>query len=54
LQVGTLPFFDQELVSKTIPAASEADAQRIVTELRTRAADCQGFAPPAGCPGTIQ
>jgi len=52
LQVGTLPYFDQELVSKTIPAANEVDAQRIVTELQTRAAQCQTLQPPTGCPGT--
>jgi protein phosphatase len=49
--VGELPLFDQELVSKGIPAASQADAQRIVTELATRAAACTGVFPPAGCPG---
>jgi protein phosphatase len=54
LQVGTLPFFDQELVSKGIPAADEIDAQRIVTELQNRAAECLTLVPPAGCPGTIQ
>ena len=52
LQVGTLPYFDQELVSKGIPAADEVDAQRIVAELTSRAADCQTLMPPAGCPGT--
>lgn len=52
LQVGTLPYFDQELVSKGIPAASEADAQRIVAELQGRAAQCQTLMPPTGCPGT--
>jgi PPM family protein phosphatase len=52
LQVGTLPYFDQELVSKGIPAADEADAQRIVTELQSRAADCRTVLPPSGCPGT--
>ncbi len=51
LQVGTLPFFDQELVSKGIPAADEADAQRIVTELQGRADDCATLMPPSGCPG---
>ena len=54
LQVGTLPYFDQELVSKGIPAAGEVDAQRIVAELQSRAADCQTIMPPAGCPGTAQ
>ena len=52
LQVGTLPYFDQELVSKGIPAADEVDAQRIVAELASRAADCQTVIAPAGCPGT--
>ncbi len=52
LQVGTLPYFDQELVSKGIPAADEVDAQRIVTELQSRAAECQTLMPPSGCPGT--
>jgi protein phosphatase len=52
LQVGTLPYFDQELVSKSIPAANEVDAQRIVTELQVRAAQCKTLQPPAGCPGT--
>jgi PPM family protein phosphatase len=54
LQVGTLPYFDQELVSKGIPAADEVDAQRIVSELQSRANDCQTLMPPAGCPGTPQ
>lgn len=51
LRVGTLPFFDQELVSKGIPAADEADAQRIVSELTSRAQECTSIIPPAGCPG---
>ena len=54
LQVGTLPYFDQELVSKGIPAADEVDAQRIVSELQSRAAECQTLMPPSGCPGTAQ
>ncbi len=53
LQVGTLPYFDQELVSKGIPAADEIDAQRIVTELQNRAAQCQTLLTPAGCPGSL-
>lgn len=53
LPVGELPLFDQELVSKGIPAESEADALRIVTELETRAAECQTIFPPAGCPGSL-
>ena len=54
LQVGTLPYFDQELVSKGIPAADEVDAQRIISELQERAADCQTALPPTGCPGAPQ
>ena len=53
LQVGTLPYFDQELVSKGIPAADEADAQRIITELQGRASECQTLMPPSGCPGAL-
>ncbi len=53
LAVGTLPMFDQELVSKGIPAADLADAQRIVTELSERSAACTVSVPPAGCPGAI-
>jgi protein phosphatase len=49
--VGSLPLFDQELVSKGIPASSFDDAQRIVTELSARAQACMGVFPPAGCPG---
>jgi serine/threonine protein phosphatase PrpC len=51
LAVGALPLFDQELVSKGIPAASETDAQRIIIELRDRAAACAGLLAPVGCPG---
>ena len=54
LMVGALPFFDQELVSKGIPAADYQDAQRIVAELQSRAAECQALIPPQGCPGSLQ
>ncbi len=54
LVVGLLPYFDQELASKGIPAADEADAQRIVSELQGRAAECQNVFPPSGCPGSVQ
>lgn len=53
LAVGSLPLLLQETVSKTIPATSAADAERIVNELRTAAAACQVLTPPAGCPGAI-
>jgi serine/threonine protein phosphatase PrpC len=52
--VGSLPLFDQELVSKGIPAESESDAQRIVDELTDRAESCQGFFPAPGCPGATE
>lgn len=52
--VGALPLFDQELVSKGIPAESRTDAQRILDELAGRAAACQGLFPPAGCPGALE
>ena len=51
LTVGSLPFFDQELVSKGIPASDETDAQRIVSELKDRAAACAGPLAVSGCPG---
>ena len=53
IPVGELPLFDQELVSKGIPAETEADAQRIVNELQTRASECRTIFPPAGCPGSL-
>ncbi len=53
LPVGELPLFDQELVSKGIPAESLTDAQRIVAELQSRAAECRTIFPPAGCPGSL-
>lgn len=53
LTVGSLPPFDQELVSKGIPAGDATDAQRIVIELQSRAASCQSPTPPAGCPGAL-
>lgn len=52
--VGSLPLFDQELVSKGIPAESGSDAQRIVAELADRAESCQGFFPAPGCPGATE
>ena len=51
LTVGSLPFFDQELVSKGIPASDESDAERIVSELNDRATACAGPFAPSGCPG---
>lgn len=53
LTVGSLPLFDQELVSKGIPAADLADAERIVAELQSRADECRQVLPPQGCPGSL-
>ena len=50
LSVGTLPVFDAGLVADGIVADSEADAQRIVNDLRLRAAACAVVPVPAGCP----
>lgn len=52
ISVGQLPLFDQELVSKGIPAADALDAQRIINELNARVTECQ-LAPTAGCPGAV-
>lgn len=54
LALGSMPLFDQELVSKGIPARDYADAQRIVSELQARAAECRTIFPPQGCPGTLE
>jgi len=54
LMVGELPFFDQELVSKGITAASFSDAERIVAQLQTNAQGCKALIPPQGCPGSLQ
>lgn len=54
LTIGSLPLFSQELVSKGIPAASKEDADRIVSELRASAVECQVFPAPVGCPGALQ
>jgi hypothetical protein len=53
LTVGSLPLFDQELVSKGIPAADQSDAERIVAELQSRADECRQVLPPQGCPGSL-
>ena len=53
LQVGSLPLLWQETASKTIPAESAADAERIVNDLRIAADSCRVPIPPAGCPSAI-
>lgn len=53
IAVGSLPFFDQELVSKSIAAKDIADAERIIGELQRKALDCQSLPIPTGCPGAL-
>jgi protein phosphatase len=48
--LSSLPAFDQELLTRTIPASSRSDAERIVEQMRQKAIDCLGSNPPAGCP----
>ena len=54
ITIGSLPYFDQELVSKTIAAADMADAQRIIGELQRKATECQTLPIPTGCPGALE
>ncbi|MFM8774611.1 MAG: PP2C family protein-serine/threonine phosphatase [Actinomycetota bacterium] len=53
LAVGTLPLFDAGLVADGLVADSEADAQRIVNDLRLRAAACAVVPTPTGCPAPV-
>ena len=50
LAVGSLPTFDAGLVDDGIVADSFDGAQRIVTDLRMRAAACSVVPVPSGCP----
>lgn len=50
VELVTLPAFDQELLVRTIPASSRADAERIVEQMRQTAMQCLGPTPPTGCP----
>jgi hypothetical protein len=52
LPVGALPYYDQARVTKTIDAQTRAEADRIVTSLAARAAECHTQPVPAGCPPT--
>ncbi len=53
LAVGSLPTFDAGLVDDGIVADSQDGAQRIVTDLRARAAACAVLPTPAGCPAPM-
>jgi protein phosphatase len=50
VELVTLPAFDQELLVRTIPASSRADAERIVEQMRQTAMQCLDPTPPTGCP----
>jgi protein phosphatase len=50
LPLAVLPYYDQQQVERTIDAATEAEAQRIVTDLEAKAAACAADPPPLGCP----
>lgn len=50
LTITQLPIFDAALVTNGIVADGEAGAQRIVDDLRTRAAECAVVPTPSGCP----
>lgn len=54
ISIGSLPYFDQALVSKTIYAQDAVDADRIVGELARKALACQAIPIPTGCPGDLQ
>jgi serine/threonine protein phosphatase PrpC len=50
LEVSSLPYYDQQQVERTIDAMTQADAERIVADLASKAAACQADPAPLGCP----
>jgi protein phosphatase len=50
LPVATLPYYDQAQLEGTLDAATEAGAQRIVTDLEAKSAACSSVQAPLGCP----
>ncbi len=50
LSVATLPYYDQAQLETTLEAATEAGAQRIVTDLEAKSAACSSEQAPLGCP----
>jgi serine/threonine protein phosphatase PrpC len=52
LPVASLPYYDQQLVTKTIDARSRTEADRIVSSLAAQAAECPTEPVPIGCPPT--
>ncbi len=50
LLVDTLPYYDQAQLKGTLDAGTEAQAQRIVTDLEAKSAACSSEQSPFGCP----
>jgi PPM family protein phosphatase len=50
LAVESLPYYDQAQLGGTLDAATEAEAQRIVTDLEAKSASCASEQAPLGCP----
>ncbi len=50
LEVADLPYYDQQQLERTIDAATQAEAERIVADLASKAAACKADPPPLGCP----
>lgn len=50
LPVSTLPYYDQQRVAKTIDAATLAEAERIVANLKDQSDKCAATPRPVGCP----
>jgi hypothetical protein len=50
LAVESLPYYDQAQLGGTLDAATESEAQRIVTDLEAKSASCTSEQAPLGCP----
>ena len=50
LPVDSLPYYDQAQLEGTLDAGTEAEAQRIVTDLEAKSAACSSDQAPLGCP----
>ena len=50
LPTADLPYFDQQQVEATIDAPTQAEAERIVADLETKASACRADPAPLGCP----
>jgi PPM family protein phosphatase len=50
LAVESLPYYDQAQLAGTLDAGTEAQAQRIVTDLEAKSASCTSQQAPLGCP----